>query len=112
MGHEKEKYKIFKNADLFINASLFEGLPNALVQAINYNVYPICSNAPGGNIEVINNGKFGMSFDLNDKNDLKKKIIRFINKKPKLNNFARIKHLKKYTEENSNKKYLKILNKV
>ena len=112
MGHEKEKYKIFKNADLFINASLFEGLPNALVQAINHNVYPICSNAPGGNIEVINNGKFGMSFDLNDKNDLKKKIIRFINKKPKLNNSAIINHLKKYTEKNSNKKYLKILNKI
>ena len=82
------------------------------MQAINHNVYPICSNAPGGNIEVINNGKFGMSFDLNDKNDLKKKIIRFINKKPKLNNSARINHLKKYTEENSNKKYLKILNKI
>ena len=40
------KLKIFKNANLFINASLFEGLPNALVQAINYNVFPIYSDAP------------------------------------------------------------------
>ncbi len=48
-GFVRNKKLIFKNADLFINASLWEGLPNALVQSINYNVFPICSNAPGGN---------------------------------------------------------------
>ena len=58
------KYKIFKNADLFINASLWEGLPNALVQSINYNVYPICSDAPGGNLEVIKNGEFHKNSDI------------------------------------------------
>ena len=41
-GFEKDKKAIFKNAVLFINASKFEGLPNAMVQSLNYNVYPIC----------------------------------------------------------------------
>ena len=112
MGHEKNKNKIFHNANLFINASPWEGLSNALVEAINYNVFPICSQAPGGNIEVIDNGKLGMSFKLNDKDDLKKKVIMFFNKRPKLNNNARINHLKKYTEIKSNKEYLKILNRI
>ena len=112
MGHEKNKVKIFKDANLFINASLFEGLPNALVQAINYNVFPICSNAPGGNIEVIDNGKLGMSFKLNDNNDLKKKITLFFNKKSRLNEKVRVNHLKRYTEEKSNNKYLEVLNKL
>tara|TARA_A100000164_G_C21694431_1_gene670539 strand:- start:19 stop:813 length:795 start_codon:yes stop_codon:yes gene_type:complete len=112
MGHEKNKLKIFKNANLFINASLFEGLPNALVQAINYNVFPICSDAPGGNVEVIDNGKLGMSFKLNDKNDLKRKITMCYNRKLRLNNNARVHHLKKYTEEKSNNKYFEILNKI
>mgnify|MGYP001253463754 CR=1 FL=1 len=111
-GREANKVKIFKNANLFINASLFEGLPNALVQAINYNVFPICSNAPGGNIEVIGNGKFGMSFKLNDKDDLKRKIIMFFDRKLRLHDKARINHLKKFTEKKSNETYLKVLDKI
>ena len=109
-GFIKNKKIIFNNADLFINASLWEGLPNALVQSINYNVFPICSDAPGGNIEVIKKGKFGMSFKTNDDKDLLKKIIKFLNERFKLNNKSRISHLKNYTEEMSNQKYLKTLN--
>ena len=109
-GFVSNKKLIFKNADLFINASLWEGLPNALVQSINYNVFPICSNAPGGNMEVIKNGILGISFKTNDEKDLQKKITKFLNKKFKLNNKIRIEHLKKYTELKSNQEYLKTLN--
>ena len=111
-GFVRDKKLIFKNADLFINASLWEGLPNALVQSINYNVFPICSDAPGGNMEVINYGKLGISFKTNDEKDLQKKIIQFFNKRFVLNNKIRIKHLKNYTELNSYQKYLKTLNQI
>jgi len=111
-GYEQNKKLIFKNADLFINASLWEGLPNAIVQSINYNVFPICSDAPGGNMEVIQNGKLGLSFKTNDVNDLQKKITKFLNKRFKLNNKIRSQHLKNYTELESNLKYLKTLNKI
>lgn len=111
-GFEKNKNKIFKNRDLFINASHFEGLPNAMVQAINFNVFPICSNAPGGNMEVINFGEFGMSFKLNDENDLEKKIIKFFNSKLSFNVNKKIKHLEKFTEKRSFKKYLEVLDKI
>ncbi len=110
-GFVKNKKSIFKNADLFINASHWEGLPNALVQSINYNVFPICSNAPGGNMEVIKNGMLGVSFKKNNKKDLQNKIINFFNKRLKLNNKLRVKHLENYTEIKSNQKYFKILNK-
>ncbi len=109
-GFIKNKKLIFKKADLFINASLWEGLPNALVQSINYSVFPICSDAPGGNIEVIKKGEFGLSFKTNDEKDLQKKMIKFLNKKIRFNNKNRINHLKKYTEKESNKNYLKTLN--
>ena len=111
-GFEQNKRLIFKNADLFINASLWEGLPNALVQSINYNVFPICSDAPGGNIEVIKNGKLGISFKTNDENDLQKKVEKFFNKRLKLNNKSRIEHLQNYTELKSNQKYLDIIKKL
>ena len=110
-GFVQDKKLIFKDADLFINASLWEGLPNALVQSINYNVFPICSDAPGGNMEVIKNGKLGMSFKTNDAKDLQKKITKFLNKRLKLNNKIRINHLKNYTELKSNQMYLKTINK-
>ena len=64
-----------------------------------------------GNLEVIKNGKLGISFKTNDENDLKNKIIEFFNKKFRINNKSRINHLKKYTEIKSNQKYLEILNK-
>lgn len=111
-GFEKNKKLIFKNADLFINASLWEGLPNALVQSINYGVFPICSDAPGGNMEVIKYGMLGTSFKTNDEKDLQKKIIQFFNKKFVFNNKIRIKHLKNYTELKSYQEYLKTLNKI
>ena len=82
-----------------------------MVKSINYNVFPICSNAPGGNMEVIKNGMLGVSFKKNNKKDLQNKIINFFNKRLKLNNKLRVKHLENYTEIKSNQKYFKILNK-
>ena len=111
-GFYKDQKKIFSDADLFINASWFEGLPNALVQSINNNVFPICSNSPGGNLEVIKYGKLGISFKTNDSADLSKKIIFYFKKNLELNQAQRIKHLKKFTEEKSNKKYLTTLRKL
>ncbi len=111
-GFIKSKKLIFKKANLFINASLWEGLPNALVQSINHNVFPICSDAPGGNIEVINNGNLGMSFKTGDHNDLENKITKFFKHKMKLNDKKRRFHLKNYTEIKSNQEYLRILNKI
>jgi glycosyltransferase involved in cell wall biosynthesis len=108
-GFCKNKKKIYSNADLFINASSFEGLPNALVQSINNNIFPICSRAPGGNLEVIKNGKLGLSFLTNDSVDLANKIKIFFAKKLKMNELERINHLKNFTEKRSNYEYLKTL---
>ncbi len=111
-GHIKNKDLIFKDANLFINASWFEGLPNALVQSINYNVFPICSSSPGGNTEVIKHGKLGLSFKSNNSLDLNKKISFFFKNKLKLNQQIRKNHLKNYTENRSNKEYLVNLNRL
>jgi len=60
-------------------------------------------------MEVIKNGKLGISFKTNDENDLQNKIIKFLNKRFKLDNKIRIQHLMNYTELESNQKYLKTL---
>jgi len=111
-GFEKSKSKIFKNADLFINASHFEGLPNAIVQALNFNVFVICSNSPGGNMEVIKNGKFGLYFKNKNHKDLAKKIKKFLYFKKKINHEQKIKHLEKYTEKFCFNNYNKLIRKI
>ena len=111
-GFVKNKDIVFKDADLFINASWFEGLPNALVQSINNSIYPIVSRSPGGNFEVIKHGKLGLSFKSNDANDLKNKILFFLKNKIKLNQKLRINHMNNFTEKKSNINYLKILDKI
>lgn len=108
-GYIRDKRKIFLNANLFINASWFEGLPNALVQSINNNIFPICSKSPGGNLEVIKHGELGLSFKTNNSDDLARKILFFFEKKIKLNQSKRIKHMENFTKKKSNQKYLKIL---
>ena len=34
MGHQNKLTEIYKNADLLVHTSIFEGLPNVIVEAI------------------------------------------------------------------------------
>jgi len=108
-GYVKNKNKIFSNKDLFINASWFEGLPNALVQSINNNIFPICSKSPGGNLEVIKYGELGLSFTTKNSVELAQKIMYFFKKKLKLNQVKRVKHMQSFTQIKSNQEYLRTL---
>ena len=81
-GFKKNIGRYYKKANLFINASHFEGFPNAVVEAISHNIPVICSNSKGGVKEIILNGKGGDLFRVNDANQLSKKITSF-NKNPK-----------------------------
>ena len=80
MGHIKNKDIIYKNSDLLIISSLFEGIPNCVVEAINFSVPIIASNNFGGNKEILNNGKFGDLFELKNHNQLARKIEKFMEK--------------------------------
>ena len=47
-----------KQADIYIQASGYEGLPHVILEAINYNL-SVISTPIGGTNEVLNNGKYG-----------------------------------------------------
>ncbi len=111
-GFETNERKIFKNADLLINASHFEGLPNAIVQAIHNNIFVICSNSPGGNLEVIKNKKFGFNFKNKNYKDLAKKIEKYSILRNKILDKEKLKHLEKYTAKYSFEKYINLFKKI
>jgi len=52
-GFIKNPYPILKNADLFVLSSLYEGMPNALLEAISLEVPIISSDCPSGPREIL-----------------------------------------------------------
>jgi glycosyltransferase involved in cell wall biosynthesis len=70
-------YNLIKSADVFILSSLFEGLPNVLLEAITLNKFIISTDCPTGPKEILYNGKAGLLFDAGDYIELSKKILFF-----------------------------------
>lgn len=102
--------KFYLKSDLFINSSHFEGFPNSVVEAINFNLPVICSNSGGGIKDILLNGKAGTFFDANDYIDLANKI-NFFKKDPFLfyrkSKLAK-KNIRKFTLSNNLNAYNKI----
>ena len=71
-------YPYMNLSDLFVLSSLFEGLPNVLLEAIALNNFVISSNCPTGPSEILDNGKGGLLFKMKDYKDLANKILFFI----------------------------------
>ena len=111
MGHEPNRKKIYKNADLLIHCSVFEGLPNVIVEALNYNVPVIAANGAGGIREVLCFGKYGQLFKTGDFKVLAKNIDNFILNPNKLNKKVLNSkfYLKRFTHDNCTKSLEKIL---
>jgi glycosyltransferase involved in cell wall biosynthesis len=102
--------KFYLKSDLFINSSHFEGFPNSVVEAINFNLPVICSNSGGGIKDILLNGKAGTLFDTNNYLDLANKINLFkkdpflFYRKAKLAK----KNIRKFTLRNNLNSYNKI----
>ena len=107
LGHIKNPKKIYLESDLFIHASHFEGFPNSIVEAINYNLPVICSDCKGGTREIILNGRGGDLFNVDDYKILAKKIISFYQNPNKLKKKLKIsrQNIKKFSLENNVQKY-------
>ena len=114
IGFKSNTKKYYLESNLFINASLFEGFPNAVVEAISYSVPTICSNCKGGMSEILLNGRGGDLFPVNDSEELSKKIISFYKNPKNLNKklaLAREK-IKKYSVSSHVAKYEKVFSDI
>ena len=66
--------KYFKNSKIFILNSFFEGLPNVLIEALNFRLPIISTDCESGPKEILLNGKYGFLTDINNEKLLAKKI--------------------------------------
>ena len=114
IGFKKNLANYYNNSNLFINASLFEGFPNAVVEAINHNIPVICSNCKGGMNEILLHGRGGDFFPVNDFETLAKKITIFYKNPRNLKNKLKIarKNIKNYSVSAHVKEYEKIFYRI
>jgi glycosyltransferase involved in cell wall biosynthesis len=98
-----------RKADLFILTSFWEGFGNVIVEALNEGCQVISSDCQSGPREILENGKWGQLFPVNDKDALVNAIVNF-KIKPIPSGLS--KHLEKYTYEEVGRQYDTFLRKL
>lgn len=105
--------KIIRTSKLFVLNSLWEGLPNILIECQNYKTPILSSNCLSGPREILQNGKLGYLTPVNNEKLLAKKIIYIFKnyKSAKLKSELAFKKLNRFNEHNQCKKFEVFLNK-
>ena len=114
LGHKKKTKKYYQESNLYINASHFEGFPNAIVEAINFSLPVVCSDTNSGVREITLNGNGGDLFKVGDYKSLANKIFSFYqNPKPLYKKLALArKNIKNFSIEKNVEKYEFIFRKI
>ncbi len=103
--------KFYLESDYFVLSSLYEGLPNALIEAISFKKISLSSDCPTGPREILLNGKAGYLFQNNDYKKLANTLLRAINNKKESQKKLDLAYrsLSRFDEKNNCNKYLSIL---
>ena len=110
--YQTNPYNLIKSSDIFILTSLYEGLPNVLLEAQVLKKFIISSNCPTGPREILLNGKAGYLFKVKDYQILSKLILKILRNKKIMYKKIEIgyKNLDRFNYElNLNKYYKTIL---
>ena len=81
IDYQNNIYPYYLKSDLFIMSSLYEGLPNALIEAVTLGVPIISSDCKTGPREILNKQKYGKLFKIGDYDSLSRLIIKSKKKK-------------------------------
>lgn len=79
-GAVKNVHELILDAQIFVLCSNFEGMPNALIEAMVLGL-PVISTKVSGATDMINNEQNGLLIDIEDEISLEKSILYFIENK-------------------------------
>lgn len=79
LGFKENPYKYLNQADVFVQSSIYEGLPTVLIEALVLNVPVVATNCPDGAKEILDNGEYGLLVKMNDEKALADAIEKVLN---------------------------------
>lgn len=80
-GFNLDPFSYMKRAKVFVLSSLWEGFPNALIQALACGCPVVSTNCPYGPSEILAGGKYGKLVEVKDHNRMAKEIIETLQSK-------------------------------
>jgi len=111
IGYKENPESYIKISDVFVLSSIYEGLPNVLIESLYLKKYIISSDCPTGPKEILNNGQYGELFKVGDHNQLFKLLKNFNNKSKKIKYKISLgyKSLARFNHKNNCRKYFQII---
>ena len=111
INFQKNPFNLIKSSDVFILTSLYEGLPNVLLESQVLKKFIISSDCPTGPKEILLNGKAGFLFNVGDHTELSNLILNYSKNKKSLSKKISIgyKNLSRFDYNRNLKKYLNII---
>lgn len=108
-GYSKNVHGVVKNADLFVLSSSFEGLPNALLEALAVGTPAVSTNCLSGPAEILCHGAAGDLVAVDDVDAMAEAILRNLSDRDRailllrkagerLKEFDQVKILKQYAD--------------
>jgi glycosyltransferase involved in cell wall biosynthesis len=76
LGHQSDPFPFLYAASVFVLPSRFEGMPNAMLEAMGAGLAIIVSDASPGPLELIRDGETGLVFPNGDTDALADAILR------------------------------------
>ena len=110
-GPRKDVFKILEDMDILISASRGEALPTVMIEALYCEKPIISSDCDYGPKEILDNGKYGLIFKVDDYSGLAKCFNTMVNNNELYNKFLSLsqERSKLFTYDKAVKSYLEIL---
>jgi glycosyltransferase involved in cell wall biosynthesis len=86
MGFHANPYPYMKSARYLVSSSLYEGFSNVIIESLCLGTPVISTNCPGGNAEVIQEGKNGWLCQVQNPTDLASVMEKSLNQSVELDN--------------------------
>ncbi|MBF2056473.1 MAG: glycosyltransferase [Cyanobacterium sp. T60_A2020_053] len=102
-------YAYMSKASVFVLSSTREGLSNVLIEAMTCNIPIVSTNAKGGVLEVLANGKYGEIVPVGHYQAMANTIIRVLELEGNNKTFD-LSWLQQFSIENITKEYIEIIN--
>ena len=108
---QKNPYNLINLSDIFILTSIYEGLPNVLLEAQVLKKFIISTDCPTGPREILLNGNAGYLFKMKNYKELAKLIVKCLKNKKLMNSKIKIgyKNLNRFDYNKNLNKYYSIV---